>query len=185
MGQLTELPHTINEHTPCIRFDQAFPTLQDSDVYSRVMVYKPQGWPEFLAPQYPGCSPPILAADGYWSKVRWDHYQGCSYDQKNWRKRILHSHWKAKDYDPDTYIFTYEDSVNPDYSGLEWDTYDWSEVREIVSSANDLILLGKFADRTTVQSLHKQIIQKIGKDDQFWNRWYDAIRRFEWTLPQC
>jgi hypothetical protein len=166
--------------TPCIRFDERFPTREDSDLYLKIMVYKPQGWPEYWTAQYRGAPKLILAENGYWGKVDWNHYQGCSYDHEHWRKRILHSHWKARDHDPDTYIFTEGISVCPDYSGLQRDTYDWAPVQKMVEEARELIEKGDYADRNQVWEVHQQLQEWVGTDDPFWNQWYGAFRRFDW-----
>lgn len=150
----------------------------------RIMVYKPQGWPEYWTPQYPGGSKLILAENGYWSPMRWDTYVDCDFEHEHWKKRILHTHWKARDHDPDTYIFTEGLSVNPDYSGLQWNTYDWAPVHRLVDKADELMQKGDYANRDEVWKTHELLIHWIGKDDRYWNKWYTAMRRFDWLTSR-
>lgn len=166
--------------TPCIRFDEQMPSKQDRDLHYKIMVYKPQGWPEFLTPQYRGAQKLILAENGYWSKMKWDQYEGCSFDHQDWRKRILHTHWKVRDEFPDTYVFTQGRSVDPDWTGMYWDTYDWTGITELVERARELIELGQWADPFKVWSVYRELLQWVGKEDQFMVQWYNAMRRHGW-----
>lgn len=163
-------------------FTQRYPCSEDADHRSQIYVYKPPGWPEELQPQYKNAPSHILSIDGYWTKVKWNRLNQFSYHHPNWKKRLLFTHWKPITKPFDGFVFESDDELHPCVpNDLNWDSFDWSEVRVTVEQAILLMLDGVYAERQEVERIHQALLRLLEIDDPFFlNQWVPAIRQFNW-----
>jgi hypothetical protein len=177
--QCLDIPEPENQSTsPLNTFLTRYPTRFDADHNGYVFAYKPKGWPELLQPQYRHAPAHILAQQGYWSRMHVSTLQALTYDHPDWRKRLHFTHWKPLSQDHDGYVFPIEDLHPPVPKGLEWDTVDWSGVREVVEQARTLIEQQFRADRQAIQDVHEQLKVLLEPDDTFYlHQWLYFCRR--------
>jgi len=155
-----------------------YPTAADADKNGAVYVYKPEGWPETIQPQYKHAPAHVLARDGYWSRLHWSTLNKYTYQSSDWRQRLYYTHWKPVDTECNGYIFDPIIDYNPIVpEGLNWDTYDWSQIKDTVEEARLLIDQNVNAERTEILSVHAKLKHMLDCDDIFYlNQWIPFCR---------
>jgi hypothetical protein len=178
--ELVIKPDVKLETSPLYVFSTSrYPTAYDADRDGYVFAYKPQGWPEVLQPQYLNAPTHILARAGYWSRMKVKHLQSMTYDHPDWRRRLHFTHWKPISKEHDGYVFDPHEDLHPSVpGGLDWDTYDWSHIKDLVAQARNLIIQGVAADRSEVHKVHEKLKQSLDSDDVFYlNQWLYFCRK--------
>lgn len=155
-----------------------YPTASDSDQNGFIYAYKPEGWPELVQPQYKNAPCHILAKKGSWTRLHWSTLNKYTYTSQDWRQRLYYTHWKPMSFEYNGYVFdpvADYDLLAPE--GLDWNTYDWTEIRAVVADAQRLIDDGVNADRQEIQKIHIKLKQLLDCDDIFYlNRWVPFCR---------
>lgn len=167
-----------------IAFIERYPNREDADRNERVFVYKPKGWPEILQPQYDHAPAHILATNGYWSPIHWQHLQHLSYNHPDWRSRLLFTHWRKADLDLNAFCFDVAEQLDPPIpDNLDWQDIDWSPIKASVKEASLLMQHGPMADRLKVAAIHQELKRWLDADDPFYlNQWLPNYRMHGWAL---
>jgi hypothetical protein len=182
-----EIAHANQKNTTeLVPFVHRYPTKRDADHGGYVFAYKPAGWPEVLQPQYPNAPAHVLAKEGYWSQVTVEYLQQLTYSHPDWRKRLHYTYWKPISLDHEGYLFDPCFDRHPETpEGLDWDTYDWSYISDLVDQARVLINQQYQADRQEITDLHSKLTKALEPDDTFYlNQWLYFVRRvrsYDWS----
>jgi hypothetical protein len=164
-------------------FLDRYPEKQDADINGCVYVYKPKGWPEVIQPQYKDAPCHILSEKDYWTQLKWNTINQYSYTSTDWRKRLHYTHWKPIDVSCDGYLLDPLTDYNlPVPVDLEWDTYDWSDIKELVNKAYKLMDFVDSVDFNEVIDVHNKLKKALDCDDCFYlNQWVNFCRKLKQT----